>query len=286
MKRLVLLSSLAISALVCLSSCDKAEKGGDFKSLVPTSFAIDIVDNHFMDVIEVLGNRKMFIAAPASSGLSVKSPSAIPASDVCIVADCTVNGETYNIDGLGTMVVKIDGSTANITFTSKDGDVEVMTGTVSTIPSLSADELSLSRAWKVNNTVLSARGGEIPASVGVGKKFTGCNLEEIKEYLNANNANITEDLTGYVVKDLLFFPSGRFIIEFTGADPYVGEWDLKSSAFRYQFLFDDGDDIFNAVASGKVSFSGKKGLLEFNGSAKDNKGNAFSTNVSLVLLEL
>lgn len=136
------------------------------------------------------------------------------------------------------------------------------------------------RNWEIEETIVSVKGDEIPADLGVGRKFPGCKLDEISEHLVDKGVKIETLGSEYNVSKIMISPSGKFAIFFSGKDPYYGDYTLKGTDFSYNFkIFEEDNPILAGTARGKLSVSNGFGRLEVNSDLKDNSGKSYSINV-------
>lgn len=186
--------------------------------------------------------------------------------DLLMLGDYRFNQPTYTCQNFGDVEVieavtradKVETVPSRITIRRTGEspvtvDVTVVKGS-STTDSGTLDKLC--RTWVPQKTIISVTGGSLPASLGVAHAETGCDLPGILSYLAGNGLELDVDLSGYVVKDVTFTRAGTFLIRFSGADPYEGEYQLNADCF-FRYTLDGaqiGNPLINASAEGNVGF--------------------------------
>ena len=192
----------------------------------------------------------------------------------------TVNGQTFNLKGYGTaeihddyVVVKPDGYPTSIKVNLSKGDVYPDTGIYNT----------LARTWKVDNVRMSVvlNGNTITVTKN------GCDLPAIAAELKQKGVNVNEQLVaGYVVQDVIFTRAKTFAIEFTGKDPYVGQYNLSSNgSFSYDFQV-PGNDIINGSSTGQATFDNEtKQMVVTINATVTNGTSTFNGTATLYLSE-
>lgn len=182
----------------------------------------------------------------------------------------------YTCDGFGELEVvetttrANDPETVPSRITIRRSGAEPITVTITVVKGSSTVDSAvlenLCRSWKPEKTIISVSGGDLPPALGVAHALNGCDLPAIQEYLAGNGLLVDADLTGYVVRDVTFTQAGTFLIRFTGAEPYEGDYALDAnSSFRYTFEGAQvGNPLINTQAEGNVTFekSGGKNICE------------------------
>lgn len=200
-----------------------------------------------------------------------------------ITGTYTVNGNTYTLNGYGSVV--IDGNTVTITPNGKSPIVVTVTAVT---PMESTDfNVSICDTWKVDKVDMNISGGEIQQGAA-GVTVNGCNLYQIVNQLN-NNYGINADaevVKGMEVKCLTITKSQTLIIEFTDPafQPFVAEFELNGSSFEYEIQGQQvGNDIFNSKAKGKVEPKSDKTLWMDISANVDSESKEYKGTVTLVL---
>lgn len=197
-----------------------------------------------------------------------------------------VNGNTYNLNGYGTVVV--DGSQITIT---PEGESPV-TVEATAVPPMETTELttSICKVWKVDKVDMNISGGDIREGAA-GVMVNGCNLYQIVNQLNSNyGLNVDpEPVKGMEVKCISITHQGTLIIEFTDAaqfQPFVADFELSGNAFEYEFTGNqEGNDIFNSHAKGSVNPKSDGSLwLEITATV-ESEGKTYQGSVTFVMSE-
>lgn len=190
----------------------------------------------------------------------------------------TVNGTTYTLSGDFKGTVEVAGTGANVSVTvSEDGQAAV---TVSAEAEEPTSDDTVFRTWAIDNLRIKVTGGDLDAA---GVSYTtkkGADLDEIAQYLKDNGVNFNaEEYKGYNIKTITVSGCGGFIVEFTGAEAYVGSSNVSSASFSYDFTVGTGgSNLINAKGTGSIGYVKDICVLTLNGTIK---GNAKEYNVVL-----
>jgi len=175
---------------------------------------------------------------------------------IYITGTYTVNGKTYVMNGFGSVTIEGEGESVSVTITQVDQETgKEETVEVTATSETAAEQNDVYRTWKVDELYIKVTGGNLDKA-GVSKTFKGCDLKEISQYLKENKVNFDDaDLEKYNVKDITISGCGTFMIQFTAADPYIGESDVNSGKFSYDFSASNGGNkIINAKGDGSIEF--------------------------------
>lgn len=132
---------------------------------------------------------------------------------------------------------------------------------------------AICRSWKVIETDIDVKkeGG----GTGVEKTYQGCDFHAIAVDLHDQGIKINPDrLVGYNVQSILLTAHRTLSVEFEKRDPYLGEFDTikEDGAFEYSFSKTYSDNTFlQANATGRLSFNNGKALLKVSGKASENE---------------
>lgn len=180
----------------------------------------------------------------------------------------TVNGTTYTLSGDFKGTVEVSGTGANVSVTvSEDGQAAV---TVSAEAEEPASDDTVFRTWTIDNLRIKVTGGDLDAA---GVSYTtkkGADLDEIAQYLKDNGVNFdAEEYKGYNIKTITVSGCGGFIVEFTGAEAYVGSSNVSSASFSYDFTVGTGgSNLINAKGNGSIGYVKDICVLTLNGTIK------------------
>ena len=180
----------------------------------------------------------------------------------------TVNGTTYTLSGDFKGTVEVSGTGANVSVTvSEDGQAAV---TVSAEAEEPTSDDTVFRTWAIDNLRIKVTGGDLDAA---GVSYTtkkGADLDEIAQYLKDNGVNFNaEEYKGYNIKTITVSGCGGFIVEFTGAEAYVGSSNVSSASFSYDFTVGTGgSNLINAKGDGSISYVKDICVLTLNGTIK------------------
>lgn len=180
----------------------------------------------------------------------------------------TVNGTTYTLSGDFKGTVEVSGTGANVSVTvSEDGQAAV---TVSAEAEEPTSDDTVFRTWSIDNLHIKVTGGDLDAA---GVSYTtkkGADLDEIAQYLKDNGVNFNaEEYKGYNIKTITVSGCGGFIVEFTGAEAYVGSSNVSSASFSYDFTVGTGgSNLINAKGNGSIGYVKDICVLTLNGTIK------------------
>lgn len=180
----------------------------------------------------------------------------------------TVNGTTYTLSGDFKGTVEVSGTGANVSVTvSEDGQAAV---TVSAEAEEPASDDTVFRTWTIDNLRIKVTGGDLDAA---GVSYTtkkGADLDEIAQYLKDNGVNFNaEEYKGYNIKTITVSGCGGFIVDFTGAEAYVGSSNVSSASFSYDFTVGTGgSNLINAKGTGSIGYVKDLCVLTLNGTIK------------------
>ena len=282
MKRLVTLLCLA-ALLLPVASCNKNNEQKVKTPVTPPAYsqyakkyavpdnAERIVGLEFTEAGRYLITRKLEVKATPDEEYEYLSGS------------YTVNGNTYDLQGYGTVV--IDGNQITIT---PNGKSPVVVTVTPVNPMESTDFIvSICSTWKVDKVDMNISGGDIKQGAA-GVTVNGCNISQIVNQLN-NNYGINADaevVKGMEVKCISITKAQTLIIEFTDSQfqPFVADFQLNGSTFEYEIQGQElGNDIFNSQAKGKVEPKSDGSLwLEISANV-DSENKEYKCTVTLIL---
>ena len=234
------LFALAAVAALLLSSCDKPEQKTEmtlpvYKShhasltLKRDKFAAEMDRGEIPSTIDLTsaGHFVLGLKRPDDGKLTFK------AGDFTI-QEAKAGPVTYVFGGYGSLTVKdTDAKSWEITYTTASGTSYETAATVAedVVTGTMADDLC--RTWKPVSITASAKGGDLPASVGGAKEFKGGDLEAIADYLVECGIKVdVSQLLKYNLTDVTFMESGKVFFNFkdSSIEPFVGTFSLKDSS--------------------------------------------------------
>ena len=180
----------------------------------------------------------------------------------------TVNGTTYTLSGDFKGTVEVSGTGTNVTVTvSEDGQAAV---TVSAEAEEPASDDTVFRTWTIDNLRIKVTGGDLKDAGVSYTTSNGADLDEIAQYLKDNGVNFNaEEYKGYNIKTITVSGCGGFIVEFTGAEAYVGSSNVSSTSFSYDFTVGTGgSNLINAKGNGSIGYVKDICVLTLNGTIK------------------
>ena len=175
----------------------------------------------------------------------------------------TLKGNVYTLNGFGTVELEKTGSDVKATFKENGKDATTAEGKAA---NKSTGNSNLYRTWIVENVRFIVSGGTLGDAgiVYTSKVGEGCDLEKIAAEVNKKVTIDVSEYVGYSIKDIIFTASGTFLIEFTGEDPYIGQYNLSSNKVNYEFTV-GGSDLFNTKGTGAITFKNGRCVLTLNG---------------------
>lgn len=180
----------------------------------------------------------------------------------------TVNGTTYTLSGDFKGTVEVSGTGANVSVTvSEDGQAAV---TVSAEAEEPTSDDTVFRTWTIDNLRIKVTGGDLKDAGVSYTTSNGADLDEIAKYLKDNGVNFNaEEYKGYNIKTITVSGCGGFIVEFTGAEAYVGSSNVSSASFSYDFTVGTGgSNLINAKGNGSIGYVKDICVLTLNGTIK------------------
>lgn len=180
----------------------------------------------------------------------------------------TVNGTTYTLSGDFKGTVEVSGTGTNVTVTvSEDGQAAV---TVSAEAEEPTSDDTVFRTWTIDNLRIKVTGGDLKDAGVSYTTSNGADLDEIAQYLKDNGVNFNaEEYKGYNIKTITVSGCGGFIVEFTGAEAYVGSSNVSSASFSYDFTVGTGgSNLINAKGNGSIGYVKDICVLTLNGTIK------------------
>ena len=202
-----------------------------------------------------------------------------------IVTTYTYSGGVYTVAGFGT--VSITGATVTITSTGTGDDAPSgnFTGDA-TVTTPTGSDSDFYSSWKIYSTNVVVDGN----GVKVDHLFEGSkasSLYEMAKYVNEKKNVIDEnELIDYTVESVTLTKNGTFLIKFSKAPSFSGDFKLSGTSFSYE-LTTEGNFAFNAKADGSIKIDKETNLcvLDINGKFNSSSDN-YTTKVTLKLEQL
>lgn len=263
MKKILSVAAMAIMAVAAvsfISSCGKDDDGGVLRTgrYSDDAITLDMGDGEMLD----LSNDGKFVHRRYEI---VRS--SLPAVYATGSYKKTGKGQ-YDLVGYASLAITNKTATsATVVFTPEGDDESRSVEAIILEPTaVSAAAKKLCLTWTVESTdieVSPAEGGN-----GVGRTFTGCDLNEIYSWLEKNEYYIDAQIPqNQKVDYIAAFPSGTLVLAFKNGNDYVAnvDWsDFTGSALNYIWEHEGaGANILAADASFVVK--GNKGILTFSG---------------------
>ncbi len=256
----------AVAAKVVLSESVTLTSGRKLKSLEFTETSRAIITEEIPSVAGIIAQG---YAAPGDSQTKVT------------VKTYTFSAGTYHIPGFGDVKLK----SASVTIV-EEGKTEAdavekaaeVTKTAETSGQPQVNN-SLYRAWKIVETTIEANGPKVEVEM----TFKHGDLDKIAAWLKDQGVKIPEEIKGYNVKTVQFTKAGSFIVEFTQAPTFSGDFSLVGEKFSYDLQV-EGNSIINAHADGTVKVDDPKCYVKIVGEVK-NGSEKWTTGLYLTLVD-
>lgn len=197
-----------------------------------------------------------------------------------------VKGESYRLDGFGDLTMKIVGNVVNITIKLLNGHEATVEATPQDIVQAVAGSQgtrNLCQYWKVTKTRLRL---ENKKGLKLARDFEGCNLREIKQYIESNSdcrINETFETKGQITH-ISFSNFKTFQIDYTdGID--VGNWNwVKESDGTLHYTW-EGHEMGNSfdAGNGVVVFKSNKSCWLTIDAVIDTDGTDYETTLTYML---
>ncbi|MBO4427725.1 MAG: hypothetical protein J5771_04520 [Bacteroidales bacterium] len=218
---------------------------------------------------------------PASAAVTSLKPRKNPAPQFEYKAfTYTVNGNKYTINGLYDSTASLEYDPQNHTITLKviEKGVEKVVSTIAdvqeveVVENVAASALEdLCRAWKVSSVDIHVDG----TAISGGQIFRTGDLYEIAKSIASSSAGADnkpvfdpEKTKGYNIASINFAKTGSFVVNFVqvagskdNKEPFVADWTLTGTSFSYDLKYGEGNDLFNAHASGTLTVGDGKCVL-------------------------
>lgn len=308
--KLIYKAILAVSAvsLLALVSCDKEDKnvyGEDFvaPAIETPSFAgktLKVVMSEGAEDPVVTkdkstdGNKSVVSVEFTDSGYAIVGespikPKSLVSGAVYSLYPYTFSADKYVIKGFAE--VAVNGN--NVSFSNCNTSVFLkeaynVLATVSSISAPAGTDSKVFSSWKIHSVDLKVDGGDVK----IDHLFDGKNassLPAIAKYINGKKSNLVDEskVKGYVVNSITLSKDFTFVVDFTEADDYFGDFTLKGNNFSYVLSNTEGDFAFNAEAEGTLSVDAKTNLLVLtvNGKIK-SEGVDYATKVVFKLQQI
>lgn len=178
----------------------------------------------------------------------------------------------YGTDGkvICTVQTAKTGNKVSINIEMPDGTSYEVSGTMASKSSASTTT-DIARSWKVTETMLTYE-----AEATGGKKFTGCDLNEILEYAKRKGTFNETLSTNKKVTEIVFTRSGAFFIFYANDENDYGTWQWQNASqgtisYRWREA-----DMGNKFESGVATFDVRKGQYALTLKADTDAGDKVS----------
>lgn len=196
--------------------------------------------------------------------------------DKIIYGTYTVEGDTYKLDGFGTIVVNGGGSNAvSLDITTKDGEKISLGAQKENQYSSSSMTNSLCRTWKSNKYgIHSTVGGQtvldetynsyrdfLRAFYGMDKNVGDNGVIEFGNNVSVNLWEGVEEELKKAPLQVIFTKSGTYVVFYADGSLAVSTWKwLDESAGKVRYSW-DYDNMYNSYSSGSISVNFKDDYL-------------------------
>ena len=201
-----------------------------------------------------------------------------PAPDY-LIAKYTKSGNTYTIEGFGTLtVIAENGNRLTVEVKRNGGTAEQVEGTQQAVTVTDSKAADFCRSWEVATTEFkyteydAAGNSKRPVS----GHFTGCNLTEMGQWLkDTHGVDIMAELAAKnAVERVVVTTAGTYALKFTNTES-VGTWSWTDvTAGKLRYTWNDPAQMSNDFEDGTATFSTEKGygVLRMAGSVQETAG--------------
>ncbi|MBQ8099331.1 MAG: hypothetical protein IJ244_07400 [Bacteroidaceae bacterium] len=196
-----------------------------------------------------------------------------------ITGTYTVDGNVYTLPNYATITVSVLGTSVNLNIKLASGGELTTAGVLVAKIALNLQTQNLCRTWTIARTEFryieqDASGKE---KAPVGAVFTGCNLEEMGNWLlKEHDVDIMDQLAKKrAVRDITFTSSKTYQMTFANGEISIGDWNWKNvTNGTISYTWDDPDTMGNNFENGDatVKFDGAYGVLSLGGNVTTNHG--------------
>lgn len=239
-------------------------------------------DGEKVETIELTGGKKYL------GTLSKDGKKTVKIGKYTVKAAKASAGYTYELEGLGTITIKVQsGGNYDVTADLGGGAVDV-TVTEATRVNTSGNFAAAFQDWTVKSVTVNVTGDGIPA--GISKTFTGCDLLEIANYVKSMNVSLNESvlekLQGYSVTGVSLSAFGTFAIDFAGKPAFVGSYsgfNPAAGSFQYKFESFDENLLISGAADGVLTWVNGDLVLSITGNVTYNESKTYKAILGFVL---
>ena len=195
----------------------------------------------------------------------------------------TIADGQYKLGDVGSLTFTETGSTATFSLKKNDGKVVSGSASVAKNNNPSSKVSTLCKMWTITKTQV-----KITEALKVNADFTGCNLEEIADFVRKQGVEIKHDFTGISVSSIWVTPSGTIFIFYSNGKIDAANCDLssfdKDGTIKYSWMDTSamGYDFTNGTAN--AAFQGENCVVTV-GSDITHNGKNYKVSVILVLAE-
>jgi hypothetical protein len=181
----------------------------------------------------------------------------------------TVSGNEYRLAGYGSVVFD-NSQTGQVSLTLKpDGGTVEQTQATFLKPTVSN---KVYRAWNVDKTRLTVKGWTT-----VGADFTGCNFQEIAQFLWDNHHKVPQDVPNRSITSLSLTGTEKMIFAYSDGYADMSEFSLSGNVIHYSweqrpqgFTFESDEAVIEYMdgkclltISGRIQNSSTSGSVTF-----------------------
>ena len=193
----------------------------------------------------------------------------------------TKSGNTYNLDGMGTMTIQKAGGVATINLQRPDAEAITFSGNISEAIS---GAKKFDGKYAVKTTQISVSGTSLPEKLAA--RFTGLDVNEIAAWLIKKDVDL-EDMEipeNQKVTEVRISQFGTIAIKFANGANYEGKWDWENvTAGLIDYDWFECPEIEILEGDFSIKSSGSNVVLTVETEAKDSDGAVYNVVVKITL---
>ncbi|MBR1711858.1 MAG: hypothetical protein IJ722_00420 [Alloprevotella sp.] len=287
-KNLFYLAALLIGA-VSLTACSSSDDDGSGKSgslskpvnadnarrIVLTDNASGLREVDFGSGSDAVLTLTGPLTAPAAFPAAPAAPSVLD----YLIAKYAKAGNTYTIEGFGTVTIVSENGNSLVVEVKRDGGTaEQVEATQQAVAVTDSKAIDFCRSWEVVTTAFTYTEYDAAGNSKrpVGGNFKGCNLTEIGQWLkNTHGVDIMAELAAKeAVERVVVTTGGTYALKFKNTES-VGTWRwTDATAGKLRYTWNDPAGMSNNFEAGTATFTTEKGygVLQMAGSLQETAG--------------
>lgn len=206
---------------------------------------------------------------------------------ILVLAAYVYSEGVYDISGIGSVSADSEAGTVTIQLSDEQESTVISGAKVNDEPAAPGAAELLCRSWKVRIIDFNIKGGDLK-NVSGGRIFRHGNLDVIAKAAEEDYGFDFKGrkVEGYNIESVTFTPAGTFLVQFSEADAFVGEYILDESTETFSYVLEQGgNDILKAEAEGTLSFGASTCVLSIAGTFTAD-GKEYTTKLGITFEQL